>query len=145
MLLLIKKKEKKALCCDIHSQQRQKGSPYLIKGLLGRFLEFLKGQKEKTQVPDGVFFSGTAPHSGNAGEWWDIRMGFIFVFEVNWILERSRSTKKLPTLQMSFFTSPRIHMLRNKNSKIVILTIKKKSPPKKTTKNNTKHNFFFIF
>lgn len=62
MLLLIKKKEKKALCCDIHSQQRQKGSPYLIKGLLGRFLEFLKGQKEKTQVPDGVFSQGL-PHT----------------------------------------------------------------------------------
>lgn len=57
LLLLIKKKEKKALRCDIHSQQRQKVSPYHIKGLLDRFLEILKGQKES---PGPCFFSRTA-------------------------------------------------------------------------------------
>lgn len=64
MLLLNKKKEKKALRHDVHGQQRQKVSPYHFKGLPGQFLEFLKGWKENPGPCGFCFFffspSGTA-------------------------------------------------------------------------------------
>lgn len=75
MLLLNKKKEKKALRHDVHGQQRQKVSPYHFKGLPGQFLEFLKGWKENPGPCGFCFFfffplrdCGTATHSRNAGE-----------------------------------------------------------------------------
>lgn len=121
---------------------KAKTSPYSIKRYPGPVLWSVKGRKKELQVPVFVFFPETLEwHTPQKHRWVMWRhCGACPWSQLN--SEADRSTWKQPILQMSSFHITSDTYWRNKNTKIISLTIKK-APSHKQTKNNTM--FFFLY
>lgn len=113
MLLLISKKEKKAFCCDIPKQPRQKPFLTVLNLPLDQLLAcIVKGPKGKLKSLS-LFFRrdcSIVTHSRNAGEQCDVSGGSIFAFEVNRIPKRTEVRGNSLLCKCHLFTSPQLHI-----------------------------------